>query len=102
MPGNGRGARGIGAQGDAGAGGHGFLEQHDAVIAYANEIAPIVEQNVARQLMEEQAKAGGLSGTGAGGGQVDPTGLKDPSLEATGAAPLNDPAAQAAETGALK
>ena len=77
-------------------------EQHDAVIAYANEIAPIVEQNVARQLMEEQAKAGGLSGTGAGGGQVDPTGLKDPSLEATGAAPLNDPAAQAAETGALK
>lgn len=76
-------------------------EQHDAVIAYANEIAPIVEQNAARSIMEEQAKVGALGGD-SGGSMVDPTGLKDPGLEATGAIALGDPAAQAAETGALK
>lgn len=73
-------------------------DQHDAVMAYADAIMPIVEQNAAKLVMAEQAKAGAVSG----GGMVDPTGLKDPALEATGQAPLNDPAKQAAETAALK
>lgn len=78
-------------------------EQHSAVMDYAQEISAIVEQNAARTIMEEQAKLGALDegGTG-GGGMVDATGLKDPTLEATGEVPLNDPSKVVAETAALK
>lgn len=73
-------------------------EQHGAVFAYIEQIAPIVEKNAARSVVAESAKAGLISG---GGKMVDATGLENTDLAATGEIPLGDPGAEAAATAAL-
>lgn len=72
-------------------------EQHDALFAYMEQIKPIVENNMARTISMNMAKAGAVGG----GGAVDGTQLENPDLAATGAVPLDNPGQAVAQEAAL-
>lgn len=75
-------------------------EQHKAVFAYIEHMIPIAQQNAARSVSAQMAKAGMISGGGpapAGTG----TSLENPDLAANGGAPLGNPDLATAETAAL-
>ncbi len=76
-------------------------EQHAAVFAYIEKMMPIAQQNAARSVSMQMAKAGLISGNG-GGAPVEsgPT-LENPDLQSNGSAPIGDPNMAVAENAAL-
>ena len=63
-------------------------EQHSAIFAYIDQITPIVEQNAARSVVAQAAKAGMISGDG---GPVDTTVLDNADPSKNGAIPPGSP-----------
>ncbi len=71
-------------------------EQHNAVFAYMEAIAPIVEKNKAMEVANEAAKSGLMGG----GGTVDPSAIQNPDMVDNNM-PIGKPAMETAEIAAL-
>src|SRR5262249_40811387 len=75
-------------------------EQHKQVFAYIEQMMPIAQQNAARAVSAQMAKAGMISGGGPASVE-NGEGLEDTNLAANGGAPLGNPELATAETAAL-